>query len=397
MPEKILTSLFVKNAPAGKHNDGGGVWLYAREPGSARWVFRYTIHGARRDMGLGPAESVSLAEARARAAEARAELAKGLDPIRERHKQARAMSKADSSFAVIAAQCFEARKAELKGDGKAGRWWSPVQLHAIPALGHVPVDEITGRDIRDALAPIWHSKPDAAEKTLHRIGIVLRHAAALGVPADLQAALKARALLGKQRHEPKHIEALDWREVPEFYRSLADPSPVALCLRFLILTGVRSKPVRFLRLEQIEGDTWTIPGELVKGLKGKTSDFRVPLSSEALRVIEQAKAHERGGYLFPSTKLGAPISDMSMSQSMARRGMKERPHGFRSSLRVWLAERSDASHEVAEACLGHATGNAVSRAYQRSDFLDQRRVLLERWGDHVTGGSGAVVKLAASR
>lgn len=63
MPEKILTSLFVKNAPAGKHNDGGGLWLYVRKPGSARWVLRYTLHGARHEMGLGPADSVSLAEA----------------------------------------------------------------------------------------------------------------------------------------------------------------------------------------------------------------------------------------------------------------------------------------------------------------------------------------------
>ena len=397
MPEKILTSLFVKNAPAGKHNDGGGLWLYAREPGAARWAFRYTLHGARRDMGLGSAESVSLAEARQRAAAARAEIAQGRDPIRERHKQARAASKADSAFAVIAAQCFEARKAELKGDGVNGRWWSPVELHALPALGRLPVDEIDGRAIRDCLAPIWHSKPDAAEKALNRIAIVLRHAAALGLPADLQAAIKARALLGKQRHEVEHIPALDWREVPEFYRSLAEPSPVNLCLRFLILTGVRSKPARFLRAEEIEGDTWTIPGDLVKGLKGKTSDFRVPLSREALAVIEAAKAHERGGFLFPSTKPGVPISDMSMSQSMARRGMKERPHGFRSSLRVWLAEATGAPHEVAEAVLGHATGNAVSRAYQRSDFLEQRAALLERWGDFVAGGSGAVVQLAARR
>ena len=106
------------------------------------------------------------------------------------------------------------------------------------------------------------------------------------------------------RHVPEHIPALDWREVPEFYRSLAEPSIVHLALRFLIVTGVRSRPVRFLSLDQISGDVWTIPAEHVKGIKGKTSDFRVPLSSEALAVIQQAKAHERGGFLFPSTKPG---------------------------------------------------------------------------------------------
>lgn len=396
MPEKILTSLFVKNAPAGKHNDGGGLWLYARKPGSARWAFRYTIHGARHDMGLGLAENVSLAQARAKAAEARAELAKGLDPLRERDKRARLASRADTTFARMAAECFEAKKAELKGDGVNGRWFSPLELHVIPKLGKTPVEEIDARAIRDCLGQIWHEKADVARKALNRISLTLKYAAALGLEVDLQAPLKAKALLGKSRHEPKHIEAVPWAEVPAFYASLAEPSPVNLCLRFLILTGVRSKPARFLRLEQIDGGVWTVPAENVKGLKNKTSDFRVPLSSEALAVIEQAKAHERGGFLFPSVREGV-ISDMSMSQSMARRGMAARPHGFRSSLRVWLAEATDASHEVAEACLGHATGSVVSRAYQRSDFLEQRRALLERWADHVTGGSGAVVRLAVAR
>jgi integrase len=396
MPEKLLSAAFVKTAPSGRHSDGAGLWAYVREPGNGYWVLRFHVHGKRREAGLGSLKAVSLAEARQKAAIARAQLALGVDPIREKHKQARAASKPDSAFAVVAQQCFEARKSELKGDGLAGRWFSPLELHAIPALGRLPVDEITARDIRDALAGVWH-KGDVGRKTINRINVIMRYAAALGLAVDLQAPLKAKALLGKSRHEPKHIEAVPWAEVPAFYASLAEPSIVHLALKFLILTGVRSKPARFLRLEQIEGDTWTIPAEHVKGLKGKTSDFRVPLSREALAVIEAAKAHARDGFLFPSTKPGVPISDMSMSQSMARRGVKERPHGFRSSLRVWLAEATDASHEVAEAVLGHATGSAVSRAYQRSDFLEQRRALLERWGDFVAGGSGALVQLAARR
>jgi integrase len=79
---------------------------------------------------------------------------------------------------------------------------------------------------------------------------------------------------------------------------------------------------------------------------------------------------------------------------MERRGMEARPHGFRSSLRDWLAECTDAPHEVAETVLGHVAGSAVVRAYRRSDFLEQRRVLMARWADHVTGKGGAVVKLA---
>jgi integrase len=137
--------------------------------------------------------------------------------------------------------------------------------------------------------------------------------------------------------------------------------------------------LRFLHLDQIEGDIWTIPAEAMKGRRDATSDFRVPLSTEALAVIEQAKPFARDGFLFPGVKRGV-ISDATMSKYMDRRGMTERPHGFRSSFRDWTAEATQTPHEVAETCLGHVAGNKVERAYRRTDFLQQRRSLMERWG-----------------
>jgi integrase len=256
----------------------------------------------------------------------------------------------------------------------------------------MPVTDLDQRDIRDVLAPIWHVKADTAQKALNRLSIVLRHAAALGLNVDLQAPEKARALLGKSRHVARNIPALLWADVPEFYASLAEPTIVHLALRFLILTGVRSAPVRHLRLEQIEGDVWTVPAEIIKGRRGETQDFRVPLSREALRVIDLVHMHARDGLAFPGVRKGV-ISDATLSRLMERRGMEARPHGFRSSLRTWLAEATDAPHEVAETMLGHATGSKVVQAYRRTDYLEQRRVLLERWAEHVTGGSGQVVKL----
>jgi hypothetical protein len=120
-----------------------------------------------------------------------------------------------------------------------------------------------------------------------------------------------------------------------------------LALRLLILTAVRSHPLRHLHESQIEGDVWTIPAEAMKGRVGATSDFRVPLSREALAVIEQTRPFARDGFLFPGVRNGV-ISDMTMSQLMARRGMKERPHGFRSSFRDWVAEATNTPHDVAE-------------------------------------------------
>ncbi|EJF86358.1 hypothetical protein MCW_00254 [Cardidatus Bartonella washoeensis 085-0475] len=101
----------------------------------------------------------------------------------------------------IALDAFESRKAELKGDGKAGDWFSPLRLYILPKLGCLPVSEITQTDIRNTLAPIWHAKAATAYRALNRLNLCLKHAAALGLDVDLQATEKAQALLGKQRHK----------------------------------------------------------------------------------------------------------------------------------------------------------------------------------------------------
>lgn len=381
-PLHRLSATQVKAAPVGKHSDGGGLWLYKRPDGGAQWVLRYTIFGRRHEMGLGKYPDVTLREAREEADRWRAVVRQGKDAIKEREKLRR---EAESNLHIlrdIALDAFESRKAELKGDGKAGRWFSPLELHVLPKLGKMPVSEIDQRDIRDTLSPIWHKKADTARKAINRLAICMRHAAALGLEVDLQATEKAKALLGKQRHVVKNVPAMRWQDVPEFYQSLDGGSISELALRLLILTAVRSAPLRYIHESQIEGDVWTIPAEAMKGRVGATSEFRVPLSLEAQRVIDEARKFARDGFLFPGLRRGV-ISDMTMTKFMDRRGLEARPHGFRSSFRDWCAEATDAPREVAETALGHVSGGAVERAYRRTDFLGQRQELMSSWAQFV--------------
>ena len=213
----LLSAAAVKNAQAGKYCDGAGLWLVKRDAEHGKWVLRATVFGRRREMGLGGLSQVSLNQARELADRWRNVVNSGKDPIKERTAAARAQARADSSFSMIAREAFEARKAELKGDGLAGRWFSPLELHVLPKLGKMPIEEVDQRDIKDVLAPIWHTKADTARKALNRIGIVFRHAAAMGLTVDLQATEKAKALLGATRHVVKHIESVPWRDVPAFY------------------------------------------------------------------------------------------------------------------------------------------------------------------------------------
>ncbi|WAJ30603.1 tyrosine-type recombinase/integrase [Antarcticirhabdus aurantiaca] len=373
-----LSARAVLTLGPGKHADGAGLWLHKREDGGAQWVLRYTIHGRRREMGLGATPPVSLKEARQAAEQHRAEVRAGRDPIKERDRQKREAAKNIHLLKDIALDAFEARKAELKGDGVAGRWFSPLEHHVLPKLGKVPVADLDQKDVRDALAPIWHTKAETARKALNRLSICLKHAAALGLNVDLQVAEKARALLGKSRHKAKNIPAMPWQEVPAYYAALDAGSVTHLALRLLILTGVRSGPLRHMHESQISGSVWTIPGEAMKGLRDATEDFRVPLSAEALEVIEAARRHARDDYLFPSQMRGV-ISDMTMAMHMQRAGLEYRPHGFRSSLRDWMEVEAKTPFAVAETVLGHVVGGSVERAYRRTDYLDQRREVMEAW------------------
>ncbi len=361
-----------KSASAGKYADGHGLWLVKRNKTAGKWILRITVSGKRREMGLGPWPDVSIAEARFMAAEARKTLRNGEDPIVKRAKK-RAVKKMTVSEAVEG--CFKARQAELKGDGKAGRWMSPLKNHIVPKLGNIPIEDINQHFIVDTLGPIWHEKPDVARKALNRTNITLKHAAALGLDVDLQATMKARALLGKQRHEVEHIPSLPYSEAPEFYQWLKTKTGVAAqALRFLILTVARTSEIRFARFDEIEEDIWILSGERTKS----GQSHRIPLTEEALELVSNVRKSTRGDHLFTSLR-GNPISDVAMSVFMKREGYVARPHGFRATFRTWVEEQSEAPYEVKEAALGHKVDSDIVRAYQRSDRIKQRRELMEAW------------------
>jgi len=307
----------------------------------------------------------------------------GIDPQVERKKRKRKAAQALKTMQEVAEDAFESRKAELRGDGKAGRWFSPLALHVLPKLGKYPIVQIDQNDIRETLSHIWHEKADTARKALNRINIVFKHAAALGLDIDIYAPAKAKELLGASRHVRKNIPSMPYEEISEFYRSLRDDRPAHLALRFLILNpGPRTKPVRFMHLDQLNRDVWTVPADLMKGVRNKTSEWRTPLSRQSMELLELARKFEANGNLFPNISGGAVISDGSMSSIMKRGGLEYRPHGFRASFRTWAAEMRK-PRDIAELCLAHKIYDAVEAAYLRTDQLEERKKLMQEWSDYI--------------
>ena len=124
-------------------------------------------------------------------------------------------------------------------------------------------DEITQRDLERCLKPLWHLQHDTAKKALSRLNVIIKYAAALGLNVDVGVVDKARQLLGPTTHQPQRMPALSADDTSAFYQSLNDLSPTHLCMKLVILTGLRCRPVRFARLEEFDGDVWVIPGEKV--------------------------------------------------------------------------------------------------------------------------------------
>ena len=243
---------------------------------------------------------------------------------------------------------------------------TPVKVHVLPHWANRDVTTVTQHDVRDVLAPIWHTKPDAARKAFNRTKRIFEYAAAFGLDVNLNAFAQAKQLLGKQDHTTVSIPSMPWQEVPEFCQSLLEESTqTALALRLLILTGLRPRNVRECQLAHIIGDVWTIPGDMMKGRKGKVENFQVPLTAEALQVIEQAKAWEQNGNLFASKTGRTVLSDVALSKYMREtRGLPYKPHGFRATLRTWLEEQTEVAFEVREAVLAHKEANRTEQNSQ---------------------------------
>lgn len=375
MLHNALNAMKARRLNSGKYADGQGLWLIKRNYVQGKWIVRLTIDGKRREMGLGPFPDVQLAEARERAATARRKVRDGIDPIAERQSEKLLSNRLSVEEAING--CLEARKAELKNDGAAGRWLSPLSVHVIPKIGNTAIEDVDQHVLLSVLKPIWHTKADTARKAINRLNLTMQHSAALGLDVDLQATLKAKALLGKSKHVPKHFPSMPYADVPTYYQQLCQQTFItALALRFLIVTAARSGEVRFASFSEIEDDVWTIPAERTKTKK----EHRIPLTDEALRIIEEAGRLGATDHLFPSPT-GKVLSDAAMSVFMKRERLKARPHGFRSTFRTWAENETDADWETKEMCLGHTVGSKVERAYQRSDLLEKRRKLLLNWSN----------------
>ena len=385
MARHKLTALKIKAAEPGKLEDGGGLRLLKKSDDAGSWVYRYSHLGRRREMGIGPWPSLSLAEARKARDRWASELAAGRDPLAirkaKRDEERAARARRDPTFAEAAQIVLDARAATLRGGGARGRWLSPLTLHVIPRIGRRPMSQITPEDVRDAIKPIWRKKHPTALKAIERTRIVFAECKLMGLTCDPFTVDAARRQLGTVAHRPEPTPSTPWQDMPALYARLDTGLVAHDCLRWTMLTLVRIDGCRRATAGEISGDVWTVPADRVKGREGMVTDFRVPLAPVAVDLAATC-AEMHGDVLFPGHR-GRPISDRALEKALDTLGETGRPHGFRASFRTW-AEDTGVSWELAETILGHTIKGKVERAYARSDLLERRRPVMEAWAAHIT-------------
>lgn len=396
--KNALTQIQIKNAKDGKLQDGGGLIL-RKKNGSGKWIYRYSHLGKRREMGLGQWPVVSLSEARKTRDHWAAQLAVGKDPIEARRQlQAEEVAERDRddpTFAELVDLVFEARKDSLRGQGKRGRWRSPLDLYAIPSFGKKAGSAVSKWDVVECLRPIWRDKHPTAEKTIQRIRIVLRSAKLMGFPSDPEVVDAAQEMLGIVNHEVTPMASVHWSNLPGLYAKLGNTT-AGRCNQWIILTLVRIDAAKRAALSEIEDNVWSVPADRIKGIEGKVSEFRVPLPAQALEFVKAAE--EVGNhYLFPGKTGKKPITDAAVEKCLRELKAGGTPHGFRASFRTWVQETQACSWEVSETILGHKIGGKTERAYARSDLLDLRLSAMQKWADFVTGADSKVVSLHGAK
>ena len=388
-----LTALAARalNRP-GRHGDGDGLYLHVAPSGSKSWVQRIVVDGRRRDIGLGPYPTVSLARARAIAHDNRTAVAEGRDPVaekREARETARRPAPSIPTFAEAAAKVIELRRPTWSNAKHAAQWRSTLQTYAFPLIGNKVVDAITAADVLEALTPIWTTKPETASRVRQRMETVMDWAVAQGYRLDNPAGRSLLKVLPKTQRLKEHHRALPYAQVPgavERVRESTADAPTKLAFEFLVLTAGRSGEVRAAEWGEIdwEADAWEIPAVRMKARR----PHRVPLSGRAIEILREASRFGDGRDLvFPAARSGRAESAMTFTALLRRLGIPAVPHGFRSSFRDWVIEQTSTPWAVAEAALAHNVGNSTEAAYMRSDLFDQRRALMDAWADYVAGGA----------
>lgn len=367
--------------------DGYGLFLLILPSGIKSWRFNYArpITQKRTKISLGIYPAVSLAQARAKREEYRALLAQGIDPQEHKEQEQKAaISKIENSLLFIAER-WKAKKAQEVEELTLKKNWRRMEAYLFPVIGNMPVNEIVPKIAIEALEPLYNQgKGDTLRRVIRLLNEVLNFAVNYGlIPFNPCLQINEVFSFGKSNNNP----AISPKELPELIKTVMYSSvaiQTKLLFQFQLLTMVRPSEASNATWSEIdlEKALWTIPAKRMK----KRNPFVIPLSSQAIAILDKMKSiSPKSEYVFQSwIKSNQPMSSQTINKMLSDLGYKDKQtaHGLRTIGRTYLAEQR-IDYEVAEMCISHKTGTQTGKIYDRADFLEQRKPVMQLWGDYV--------------
>jgi len=390
-------------------NDGSGLYLQLFvKGGSHGWRFAYSLSGRRNILSLGTYPDVGLALARKKADQARKQIAEGIDPSaarqevkarlnaeRRAERLADAGIPAENSFEAVARDWLKTVHEVKVSAGHAERTRIRLEQDAFPWIGRRPIAEIEAPEL---LAALRRVEARGAIETAHRIkdacGQVFRFGIATGAcsrnpAADLRDALRPV----QTRHHAALVDPLQvgklLRDIHEYQGSAVTRAALDLSALLLLRPGeLRHMEWSWLDLE---ASTLTVPAEVMKRKKEDKENgppHVVPLATQSVAILTDLRLLTgTGRYVFPAlTTSQRCMSENTVRSALRRLGYGNEDmtaHGFRATARTMIAERLNISPEVIEAQLAHAVPDALGKAYNRTQYLQQRRSMMQSWADYV--------------
>jgi len=371
-----------------KLGDGGGLYLLVRPTGSRLWRMKYRFDGKEKLLSFGRYPEVTLAEARLRRAEAKLALARGEDP------GPKALSPVTSFEA--AARAWHGNRASGLEPGHAARILSRLERDVFPSLGQRDLKDITAGDVLTMLRAVEaRGALDVSRRLRQHVSQVYLFAIPQGWATHDPAAGLATLLRPKPR--VRHMARVGAGELPALVRAIdaydGDENPrrravTRDALLFTLLTWARTNETRHATWEEFEGmggvdPIWRVPAERMK--MGR--EHIVPLSRQAVALLESVRVYSSGPYVFAGDKPELPISQNTMIYGCYRMGYRGRQtvHGFRGLASTWANEAECYRPDWIEVGLAHADRDDVRGAYNSALYLTPRRRMLQAWADHVLG------------
>jgi len=401
-----MPSLSVKKIQStqeeGMYADGNNLYLRVKDNRKS-WIFRYTLDSRRRDMGLGSAKVLSLAEARILSNEQKKLLLNNIDPIEYRNKQFKKhqeqslqKKREDVTFESCAKELIQSKCSEWSNKKSKQQWENTLSKYVYPFLGNRRLVDIDQNIIFECLIPIWNGKTETASRIRQRIESIIDYGKAKGYyigdnPAIWRGGLEFLLPKPSKIKTVDHHPALDYERLPQFMADLRKIDAIsARALELLILTASRTDEIRSSKWSEIDLNKkiWVIPKERMKS----KAEHRVTLCDEAIELLRNLP--RINDYIFPGSKDKKPLSNSAMSQLLKRMGYSGiTVHGFRSTFRDWIAEQTSFSGRLAETAMAHKLSNETEAAYQRRDMIQKRFKMMDAWSNYCYSHNTNVIKL----